>query len=328
MAQSEGIRAKFGAIANALGLVIALALVLLAFHLLILYKFERRFVTGDNLETLARQSTIVCLAALGMTFVIISGMIDLSVGSAVAFVTVVIAWFLVRGFDPWLALMAGIGSGALVGMMNGLLVTRLKVGAFIVTLGTLLIIRGAAKGIAGEQKIDAPTTWLGDVVAMLSQEQRWMIFPIGVWVMIAFAILAAILLRQTRFGRNVLAVGGNEQAAHYSGISVDKTRVLVFALAGFFAGLAGLMQFSRLTVGDPTVAQGLELDVIAAVVIGGGSLSGGQGSILGSILGALLMTTIRAGCSQYGLPNWVQEIVTGAIIVLALAIDRLRKARP
>ncbi len=319
------VASRFGAVVNVLGLLVALALVLGAFQLLIEGKFDRDFVTWVNLQTIARQSTIVCLAALGMTFIIVSGAIDLSIGSAVALVTVVIAWCLRIGADPVLALAAGAAAGALVGATNGLLVSRLRVGSFIVTLGTLLVFRGIAKGIAGEQKIDAPTTWLGDLLAMLPREREWMVFPPGVWVMIAFAGLAALLLRQTRFGRHVVATGGNELAAHYSGVPVSRVRLAVFALGGFFAGLAGLMQFSRLTVGDPTVAVGLELDVIAAVVIGGGSLSGGQGSIVGSLLGAVLMTTIRAGCSQYGLHNWVQEIVTGSIIVAAVGLDRLRR---
>jgi ribose transport system permease protein len=117
---------------------------------------------------------------------------------------------------------------------------------------------------------------------------------------------------------------GNKQTARLCGVAVERVKVLVFMLGGAFAGLAGLMQFSRLTVGDPTVAVGLELDVIAAVVIGGGSLSGGQGSILGTLVGALIMTTIASGCTQIGLPNWVQQIITGAIIVVAVALDRLR----
>jgi ribose transport system permease protein len=132
------------------------------------------------------------------------------------------------------------------------------------------------------------------------------------------------LLRYTRLGRHIFAVGSNEQTARLCGVATDRVKVIVYAINGMLIGLAGLLQFSRLTVGDPTVAMGLELDVIAAVVIGGGSLSGGEGSILGSIVGALIMTTIRSGCSQMGLPNWVQEIVTGLIIVLAVAIDRFR----
>jgi ribose/xylose/arabinose/galactoside ABC-type transport system permease subunit len=146
-------------------------------------------------------------------------------------------------------------------------------------------------------------------------------------MLIVLAIVASLILNRTVFGRNVIAVGGNEEAARLCGIGVAATRTWVFALGGLFTGLAGLMQFSRLTVGDPTVAQGLELDVIAAVVIGGGSLSGGQRSIAGSLLGAIIMSTIRAGTSQMGLPNWVQEIVTGAIIVVAVALDRWRMTR-
>jgi ribose/xylose/arabinose/galactoside ABC-type transport system permease subunit len=154
-----------------------------------------------------------------------------------------------------------------------------------------------------------------------------MLVPMGVWLMVVLAVGVSVLLRYTRFGRHVFAVGSNELTARLCGVAVERTKVLVYTLGATFAGLAGLLQFSRLTVGDPTVAVGLELDVIAAVVIGGGSLSGGEGSVLGSIVGALIMTTIRSGCSQMGLPNWVQEIVTGAIIVLAVAVDRLRHRR-
>jgi ribose transport system permease protein len=135
------------------------------------------------------------------------------------------------------------------------------------------------------------------------------------------------MLVYTRLGRHVFAIGSNEQTARLCGVAVDRVKVIVYALGGAFAGVAGVLQFSRLTVGDPTVAVGVELDVIAAVVIGGGSLSGGEGSILGAIVGALIMTVIRSGCAQMGLPNWVQEMVTGFIIVLAVAIDRWRQRR-
>ena len=280
-----------------------------------------------NLELLARQTTIVALAALGMTYVIVSGAIDLSVGSIVALVTVVIAWCLRNGLNPMLALGAGAGVGLACGFANGLVITRLKVTPFIVTLGALLIFRGVAKGLANEQKIEPPASWLPDLLAVLPPDRRWMIFPVGVWLMILFSIVAAWLLSSTRFGRHVVAVGSNENAARLCGVQVERVRLAVFVIMGFSAALAGLMQFSRLTVGDPTVAVGLELDVIAAVVIGGASLAGGQGTILGSLIGAFIMATIRAGGSQMGLPNWVQEIVTGTIIVLAVGLDRLRVGR-
>jgi len=282
------------------------------------------FSSSHNLETIARQTAIVGIAALGMTLVIILGGIDLSVGSIVALGTVVIAGSLQAGVNPVVAALAGIVVGAACGLVNGFLITRLRVVPFIVTLGTLLVVRGAAKGFAHEQKIDAPLTWLNELLAALSPEQSWRLAPAGVWIMGVLALLVAVMLYYTKLGRHIFAIGSNEQTARLCGVAVNRVKVIVYTISAGFAGMAGLMQFSRLTVGDPTVAVGLELDVIAAVVIGGGSLSGGEGSILGSIVGALIMTVIRSGCSQMGLPNWVQEIVTGSIIVVAVALDRLR----
>ena len=282
------------------------------------------FSSYRNIETIARQTAIVGIAALGMTMVIITGGIDLSVGSIIALSTVVVAWLLQAGLNPLLSAISGIIIAGLCGVLNGFLITRLRVVPFIVTLGTLLLVRGAAKGIAGEQKIDAPLTWLNELLATLPAEKKWLIIPPGVWIFIILAILIVVLLRYFRFGRYIFAIGSNENAARLSGIPVQRIKVLVYTISAALTGVAGLMQFSRLTVGDPTVAVGLELDVIAAVVIGGGSLSGGEGSVFGSIIGAFIMTVIRSGCSQMGLPNWVQEIVTGIIIVLAVALDRIR----
>ena len=289
------------------------------------------FATTRNMEMIARQTTIVGVAALGMTIVIISGGIDLSVGSIVALSTVVIAWLLQNaGMNPLIAALGGVAAAAFFGFISGMLITRLRVVPFIVTLGMMLVVRGAAKGIGREQKIDVDPErlkWLEELLATVSKERSWMLLPPGVWVLIILAIATAALLRYTRLGRHTFAIGSNEETARLCGVAVDRVKVLVFTICGAFGGLAGLMQFSRLTVGDPTVAVGLELNVIAAVVIGGGSLSGGEGSILGTLVGALLMTTIASGCTQMGLPNWVQEIITGAIIVVAVAVDRLRHRR-
>ncbi len=283
------------------------------------------FPTADNLETLARQGAIVAMAAIGMTFVIVSGGLDLSVGSTVAFVTVVTAWLLDKGYSPVPSLLGGVAAGSACGLLNGLLVTKAKLGPFVVTLGTLLVIRGVAKGLANEQKIDAPITWLADILASLEPSQRWMLVPVGVWATLACAALMAAVLRYTRFGRHVVAIGSNENAARLCGVPIDRVKTAVYILGGTFAGLAGILQFSRLTVGDPTVATGLELEVIAAVVIGGASLSGGSGTIAGALLGAAIMTTIRSGGSHMGWSTWVQEIVTGTIIVLSVGLDRVRR---
>jgi len=297
---------------------------LLAIYLLFALIGPESFSSTANLETIARHTTIVGIASLGMTLVIIAGGIDLSVGSIIALVTVVIAALLQAGVDPLLAALAGVATGALCGLLNGVLITRVRVVPFIVTLGTLLVLRGFAKGLAQEQKIDAPITWLNDLLAALPPGQSWQLVPPGDWLLFVLALLVAGILRYTRLGRHVFAIGSNEQTARLCGVAVENVKIIVYTLSATMAGLAGVMQFSRLTVGDPTVAVGLELDVIAAVVIGGGSFSGGEGSVLGTIVGALIMTVIRSGCSQMGLPNWVQEIVTGSIIVLAVALDRLR----
>lgn len=300
-----------------------------ALGLLVIYVFfallaGETFWNVRNLETIVRQTTIVGIAALGMTLVIVSGGIDLSIGSVVALVTVSTACFLQMGLPPFIVALGAIAVGTICGFINGLLITRLKLVPFIVTLGTLLIFRGLAKGLANEQKIDAPVTWLNDLLAPLSPSQAWLMVPAGVWSMLLLSILIAMLLTYTRFGLHIFAVGSNELTARLCGVPVRRVRLIIYTLGGAFAGLAGLMQFSRLTVGDPTVAMGMELDVIAAVVIGGGSLSGGEGSVFGTIIGALIMTVIRSGCSQLGLSNWVQEIVTGVIILLAVALDRFR----
>ena len=300
---------------------------LFAIYLLFIVIGPESFSSPHNLETILRQTAIVGTAALGMTLVIIAGGIDLSVGSIIALVAVVIAAFLQAGVSPLLSAAAGIGVGILCGVINGMLITRLRVVPFIVTLGTMLIIRGSAKGIAHEQKIDAPLTWLNNLLAALSPDASWQLVPAGVWIALLLAVMIALLLRYTKLGKHIIAIGSNEQTALLCGVPVNRVKTIVYTLSAGFAGVAGLMQFSRLTVGDPTVAIGLELDVIAAVVIGGGSLSGGEGSVAGTIAGALIMTTIRSGCSQMGLPNWVQEIITGAIIVIAVSLDRLRHRR-
>jgi ribose transport system permease protein len=282
------------------------------------------FARGVNLSTMARQTVVVAIAAVGMTYVIIHGGIDLSVGSVVAVTTVVVAQALRAGYGPLAASGIGIGAAILAGLANGVLVAHLRITPFIVTLGTMSVLRGAAKGLANEQKIDADARGLDELMAAVPPDS-FQLLPTGVWVALVTVVIAAVVLRSTVFGRHVVAIGSNEQTALLCGVPVPRVTILVYVLAGALAGLAGVMEFSTLTVGDPTDSIGLELEVIAAVVIGGGSLSGGQGSIWGSLVGALLMTVIKTGCTHAGVPNWVQEILTGAIIVVAVAIDRFRR---
>lgn len=299
------------------GPLVGLALVCAVFLVLV----GPQFLGPANLDLIARQTAIVCTAALGMTLVIVAAGIDLSVGSIVSLSTVVIAVVLRHSGGPGLAALAGIAVGAACGCLTGLLVTRLKVVPFIVTLGMMLLVRGAAKGLADERRLEAPATWLNGLLRTASS--GWL--PAGVWMTAALALAVAGVLRYTRFGRHLFAIGSNERTARLCGVRVERAQVAVYSISAGLAGLAGVLQFSKLSVGDPTVAVGLELDVIAAVIIGGGSLSGGKGSALGTVLGATIMAVIQIGCSQRGLPNWVQQIVTGGIIVLAVALDRWRE---
>jgi len=300
------------------GVLIGLAIVLALFGALIGPQFFR----AANLELIARQTVIVCVAALGMTMVIVSGGIDLSVGSVVALATVVTAVLLQR-HGPAVSAIGAIAAGGVCGIVNGLLITQLRVVPFIVTLGTMLLVRGAAKGLADERRIEAPLTWLNDLLRTV-RDGSGLLLPTGIWIAVLLAAAVAFTLRYTRFGRHLFAIGSSERTARLCGVRIVRTKVMVYAIAGAGAALAGVMEFSKLSVGDPTVSVGLELDVIAAVIIGGGSLAGGKGGVLGTIAGAAIMAVIQIGCSQQGLPNWVQQIVTGSIIVGAVALDRWR----
>lgn len=309
---------------NRLGPTFGLILVIVVFAILI--GEPERYLSLKNLRTVLAQTVIVGIGAIGMTIIIISGGIDLSVGSTIALTGVVTALGISAGWSTSLAIAAGILVGAFVGLVNALAITRLHVVPFIATLGMLGVARGVAKGIAGSQTVNVPDTWANDLLLTVPRTQ-WLLVAPGVWIALALAILAALILRRTVFGRRVFALGSNEAAARACGIATDRLKIYIYGLAGLLFGLAGVMQMSRLRQGDPTVAAGLELDIIAAVVIGGGSLSGGEGSIVGSMIGALIMAFLRNGCQQVGWPNYIQEIIIGALIVFAVAIDRWRSSR-
>lgn len=288
------------------------------------------FYSFYNIKTILTQTVIVGIAAFGMTMVIISGGIDLSVGSQISLGTVVIATVLATASGPEAgfgltlgAALAGIGACAVSGWINGMIISRFKIVPFIVTLGMLQIARGVAKWIGKEQTVSTPVNGLQDLM-LLDPEPSWLIFAPGVWITVLLFILLSVLLRYTVFGRYIFAIGSNEQTARLCGVNVNKNKVLIYTFSSVFAGIAAIMQYSNLTVGDPTAASGMELDIIAAVVIGGGSLNGGEGSALGSVIGALIMAVLRNGSNMLGLPNYVQEIIIGVIIVGAVMVDRLK----
>jgi len=197
---------------------------------------------------------------------------------------------------------------------------------FIVTLGMMGVARGTAKWLAGNQTVNSPESPINNIMALVDPLNLFPL-PLGVWIAIGLAMVMAVVMRSTIFGRYVFAIGSNEATARLCGIRVRTTKVAIYALAGLLFGLSGLMQLSRLTQGDPTVAIGLELDIIAAVVIGGASLNGGAGSISGSMIGALIMAVLRNGSNQMGWPNYMQEIIIGIVIIIAVGLDRLRQRK-
>jgi ribose transport system permease protein len=278
--------------------------------------------TQDVLLSLLTQTVIVGTAAIGMTLIIIAGGIDLSVGSIIALCGVFAATLVTHDYSAPMVFLATVVFGGVCGLVNGGLTVGLKLLPFIITLGTMQVFRGAGKVATAGTPVNLPF----DVTAF----KPWMGgagIPWGVWLMILLVILFSLLLRYTRFGRHIFAVGSNEHTATLCGVNVGKVKLFVYMIGGSLAGLAAVMNMAKSSQGDPTTAMGLELDIIAAVVIGGASLSGGEGTVLGAVIGALLMTTIRTGCVLNGIPTPWTEVITGAIIIIAVIIDRLRHQR-
>ena len=281
------------------------------------------FLTINNIFNVLRQVSINALIAFGMTFVILTGGIDLSVGSILALTGAVTAGMLASGIDPILAMGLGLLLGAILGAVNGIIIAKGKVAPFIATLATMTIYRGLTL-VYTEGK---PISGLGDSLSFqLLGKGYFFGIPVPIVTMLlAFGVLYFIL-KKTTFGRRVYAVGGNEEASKLSGIRVDRIKIYVYALTGFLAALASLILTSRLNSAQPTAGNMFELDAIAAVVLGGTSLTGGRGWIVGTVIGALIIGVLNNGLNLIGVSSFFQQVVKGAVILIAVLLDRKKEA--
>ena len=297
-----------------LGPVIGLLLIVVIISIM-----SPNFLTLNNLLNVLRQVSINALIAFGMTFVILTGGIDLSVGSILALTGAVTAGFLASGMDPMLAMFLGLLLGAILGAINGIIISKGNVAPFIATLATMTIYRGLTL-VYTEGR---PISGLGDSLSFqLIGKGYFFGIPVPVITMsIAFGVLYFVL-KKTTFGRRVYAVGGNEEASRLSGIKVDRIKVYVYALTGTLAALASLILTSRLNSAQPTAGSMFELDAIAAVVLGGTSLTGGRGWIVGTLIGALIIGVLNNGLNLIGVSSFFQQVVKGAVILVAVLLDR------
>lgn len=299
------------------------------------------FLDPLNVWNIIRQSSITGLIAIGMTFVILTGGIDLSVGSVLALAGITAAYVYkggtllagataTSGAGVGGAILVACGVGLLCGLIQGLAITRLGVPPFIVTLGGLSAFRGLTLIIGGGGPIsafDPGFNFWGQGKLFTESDNPWLKVPIPVLIFLGIALIAYIVLRYTQYGRYIYAVGGNAEAARLSGLNTKQLILSVYAIVGFLAGLGGYVQAARVNSAEAVAGQGYELTVIASVVIGGTSLFGGEGSVVGTVIGALLITVLSTGLTQMNVSSYYQQIVIGAIIVFAVFFDRITKSR-
>lgn len=280
------------------------------------------FLTANNLLNLLLQVTSNALIAFGMTFVILTGGIDLSVESILALSSALTAGLLGSGMPVTLAILISLILGCILGMMNGLLISYGKLAPFIVTLATMTIFRGATLVYTNGNPI---TKGLSDTFLFQFLGQGYIVgIPFPVIIMFIVFIVLYVLLHKTAFGKSVYAIGGNEKAAYISGVKLNKVKIIIYSISGIMASISGLIITSRLSSAQPTAGASYEMDAIAAVVLGGTSLSGGKGRILGTLIGALIIGVLNNGLNIIGVSAFWQQVVKGVVILIAVLIDRFK----
>jgi ribose transport system permease protein len=284
---------------------------------------EPKFLSGGNLNSVARQTAVITIMAMGMTMVMVAGGIDLSVGSMMALAGVFGAKAMVGGSPVIIGVLICVATGMLFGFVNGAAVASLRIPAFIVTLGAMGIYRGISLLVTqGNAVVGLPQSF-----GLLSETDLFGVLPVPLLIVILTALLTHVLLKNTLPGRYCYAIGSNQEAARYAGIQVPRYQILFYTILGALTGLAGAIESSRLVTGQPTAGEGYELRVIAAVVIGGGSLSGGQGTVIGTIIGSLIMGALANGANLLRINPFIQQIIIGSVIVLAVTFDEFQRRK-
>lgn len=291
---------------------------------LIISVLNDRFLTLSNISNVLRQTSINSIIAAGMTFVILTGGIDLSIGSTLAFTGATSAFMIFSGVHPLLAVIFSLLLGMGLGMLNGIIISKGRLQPFIVTLATMTILRGATMVFTNGKPISTGYDAYGEIFNKIGEGYIFNI-PNPVWIMIAIFSFGYFILKNTTFGRYVYALGGNEDATALSGINVDRIKIFVYGINGLLAALAGIIITSRLSSAQPTAGSGYELDAIAAVVLGGTSLAGGVGSILGTVVGALIIGILNNALNLMNVSSYYQLLLKGLVILIAVLLDRKQK---
>ena len=283
------------------------------------------FLTVQNMQNILRQVAIVAVVAIGMTMVILIGGIDLSVGSVVLFSAAVMNSLLFNEIMSAVpAIIVGLFAASFVGLLNGTLIVKAKISPIIVTLGTMVMVRGLGQMILW---INNSWLWVRDPIFTYIKTESILSIPVPAIIMIGLYLIAMVIMYKTRFGRHIYAIGGNERAAHLCGIPVDRTKILVYVLCAFFAGIGGIMMSARLSAISPGVGLGLEFEAITAVILGGTSLSGGVGRVEKTLIGAIVVAMILNFMTIKGISAYFQRAVTGFIILAAAILDRLSQGK-
>ena len=310
---------------NAFGMQKLVMVFVLIFFIILLSFVSESFLTVYNISNIIRQTSFAIITGCAALLLVVSGNIDLSVGSVVSLTTVLFAMMCKVGISIWLAALISMMAGASVGLINSIVAIRFSIPSIIATLGTMNVVRGLSYTICSAHPVEGP--FKVEDFSLLGRGTLFDIIPVPLIIFIVIIAVFIFLEKKTVLGKFAIAIGGNKTAAYLSGINTNRIQAVLFILTGAMAGLSGAVMSSRLGAGDPTVGQGFELDVMTAVILGGANINGGEGTVIGTVIGALIVGVLNNGMNMLGIQSFYQYVVKGAVLLLALTIDILMRSR-